>query len=122
MTNYADTNGQPAPAANSGASVHDLVIDDMKHRKAFGLAKYSSLLQAHNGRDALMDLYQELLDATCYARQLLEERDNPPAARMPVPALADHENDVCMDCGYERRVHHEYSHTFKTHRSLRINQ
>ncbi len=65
---------QPLPVPNDGPSMHDLVIKDMEARKAFGLAKYGALLQAGNGRDALQDLYDELLDAIVYTRQLLEER------------------------------------------------
>lgn len=32
------------------------------------------VLQANNGRDPLIDLYQELMDAIVYARQYLEEK------------------------------------------------
>lgn len=66
--------GQPAPEPNDGASMHDLVIADMASRKEFGLAKYQSLLQAHNGRDALQDAYEESLDLVVYLRQEIEER------------------------------------------------
>jgi hypothetical protein len=65
---------QPLPVPNDGPSMHDLVIRDMEARKTFGLRKYGALLQAHNGRDALKDLYDELLDAIVYVRQLMEER------------------------------------------------
>lgn len=66
--------GQPAPAPNDGPSMHDLVIADMASRKEFGLRKYQSLLQAHNGRDALQDAYEESLDLVVYLRQEIEER------------------------------------------------
>lgn len=69
---YDGTQAMPVP--NDGPSMHDLVIEDMRGRKDFGLTKYGSLLQAHNGRDALKDLYDELLDAIVYTRQLIEER------------------------------------------------
>lgn len=65
---------QPLPIPNDGPSMHDLVIADMENRKAFGLNKYGALLQANNGRDALQDLYDELMDAIVYVRQLIEER------------------------------------------------
>jgi hypothetical protein len=64
---------QPLPTPNDGPSMHDLVIKDMEDRKAFGLRKYGALLQANNGRDALQDLYDELLDAIVYVRQLQQE-------------------------------------------------
>lgn len=71
--------GEPAPIPNDGPSMHDLVIDDMRSRKQFGLAKYGTPLQAQNGRDPLRDAYEEVLDLAVYLRQELAERD---AARM----------------------------------------
>jgi hypothetical protein len=68
------TDAQPEPIPNDGPSMHDLVIEDMKTRKEFGLNKYGTTLQANNGRDALRDAYEEALDLTVYLRQLLEER------------------------------------------------
>jgi len=68
---------QPLPVPNDGPSMHDLVIQDIQERKAFGLRKYGALLQVNNGRDALQDLYDELLDAIVYVRQLMEERGEP---------------------------------------------
>lgn len=65
---------EPAPTPNDGPSMHDLVIEDMAKRKEFGLAKYGTLLQAGNGRDALMDAYEEVLDLAVYLRQAIEER------------------------------------------------
>lgn len=63
------------PAPGTGPVIHDLVTQDITDRKAFGVRKYGLPLQAHNGRDALVDLYQELLDACCYIRQTIYERD-----------------------------------------------
>lgn len=51
-----------------------MVIEDIEARKAVGLERYGTLLQANNGRDSLQDLYEELLDAATYVRQLIEER------------------------------------------------
>ena len=48
--------------------------EDLDARAAMGEAKYGERLQAHNGRDALLDAYQELLDAWVYLRQRLEEQ------------------------------------------------
>jgi hypothetical protein len=89
---------QPAPKHNDGPSMHDLVIkdilsrdlqwdlsvgsarhirdqvaEDLLARKAFGLDKYKTILQTGNGRSFLLDLYQELMDAVCYARGRLLE-------------------------------------------------
>lgn len=65
---------QPPPTPNNRSSIHDLVCADMQDRKRVGLERYNTLLQAHNGRDALVDAYQEVLDLACYLRQEIEER------------------------------------------------
>lgn len=66
---------QPSPQPNELPAVWSLVIRDMEQRDATGRAKYGVPLQPHNGRDALIDLYQELLDAAVYCRQAIYERD-----------------------------------------------
>lgn len=45
----------------------------MFSRAAIGEKKYGERLRAFNGRDAKVDLLQELLDALNYARQVIEE-------------------------------------------------
>lgn len=57
--------------------IADLVIKDIKKRKIMGKKKYGRPLQANNGRDALQDLYEELIDATQYCKQEMIERDTP---------------------------------------------
>jgi len=69
------TEPQPPPVHNDHPSCHDLVIADMQERRAFGLQKYGTILQPHNGRDFLIDVYQEVLDQAVYLRGLLFERD-----------------------------------------------
>lgn len=64
---------QPLPVPNDNPSCHDLVIQDLKERKEFGLRKYGQPLQAENGRSFLLDAYLEALDLTAYLRGLLEE-------------------------------------------------
>ena len=78
---------QPDPTSNDRPSSHDLVIEDLDivygstvnvaahkvkidlmKRKQFGLAKYGTLLQSHNGRDSIADAYDEVLDAIVYLR------------------------------------------------------
>ena len=54
-------------------SIHDLVARDLAERKALGLRNYGRILHAHNGRDALWDAYEEVLDLACYLRQRIEE-------------------------------------------------
>lgn len=86
----AATAAEPAPQPNGHAPVWPLVIADvlaargrspryalslliadMAARDALGRARYGTALQPYNGRDALADLYQELLDAAVYARQAM---------------------------------------------------
>lgn len=85
---------QPAPIPNDGPACWDLVIADgeaesradegdaalrkivladMRDRDAYGRAKYPAPLQPHNGRDALADFYQEMLDGAVYAKQAIVE-------------------------------------------------
>lgn len=77
---------QPLPRAAAGPSIWHLVmadaerlpdsallVADMRARHELGMRKYGQPLQAGNGRSALRDLYDELLDAVAYARQCVEE-------------------------------------------------
>ena len=63
---------QPAPTGN-GVEILPLVIADLNARAEMGEKKYGTRLKAHNGRDALMDAYQEALDLCMYLRQKIEE-------------------------------------------------
>ena len=67
---------QPPPQGE-GQDIASLVRADIDERVAIGLDKYKTLLRAHNGRDALMDAYQEALDLMFYLRQAIAERDSP---------------------------------------------
>ena len=71
----AATLDQPPPSANAHPGVWSLVVRDMMARDRVGRERYGVPLQPHNGRDALVDLYQELLDAVVYLRQHFLERD-----------------------------------------------
>ena len=107
---------QPLPLAGEGPSMHDLVCEDIRarwasgsigtapvapaidavcgslqERKRVGLERYGQPLQAHNGRDALRDLREELADAVVYCRQVIEEgrldRDQAASMRIMHDAL-----------------------------------
>lgn len=60
---------QPLPVPTIGPSMHDLAVERLRERKALGLAKYGSLLQAGNGRDSLEDACQEAADLLVYLEQ-----------------------------------------------------
>jgi hypothetical protein len=65
---------EPDPIPNERPAVWDLVIADMRSRDAFGRNHYGTPLQAFNGRNPLVDAYQEALDQSVYLRQAIEER------------------------------------------------
>ncbi|ADD80857.1 gp071 [Rhodococcus phage ReqiDocB7] len=83
---------EPDPVHNDNISCHDIVIAgmylrtfgaaqtghsdiqaafiaDMKARKEFGLKKYGTALQPHNGRNAIKDAYDEAMDLCVYLAQ-----------------------------------------------------
>jgi hypothetical protein len=69
---------EPVPVKNDLPALWDLVIEriqtDGKARDEFGLKKYGTRLQPFNGRDALTDGFQELLDSMVYQYQAIFER------------------------------------------------
>jgi hypothetical protein len=70
-----DSFAQPTPVKNDLPAVKDLVVTDISERAEFGLKKYGTYLQPNNGRDFLIDAYQEALDLVHYLRGLIYERD-----------------------------------------------
>ena len=53
------------------------IAEDTEARIRLGEKKYGTRLKAHNGRDAMLDLYQEVLDGLNYSEQLVvENKDN----------------------------------------------
>ncbi len=45
----------------------------MEVRREMGIAKYGTPLQPHNGGNALVDAYQEVLDLAVYLKQKIIE-------------------------------------------------
>lgn len=66
---------EPAPGPGQGQPVWEMVIQDMKDRDEHGRHLYGVPLQAHNGRNALVDAYQEALDLAVYLRQVIAEHN-----------------------------------------------
>lgn len=74
---------QPHPLDGGGPYVWNVVLTqwtlpddikaDIKARDEAGLKKYGTRLRAFNGRDPLVDAYQELLDGVVYQQQHLIE-------------------------------------------------
>ncbi len=66
---------QPKPIPNNNEPVVDVVMRDLQKRKELGIERYGVALQPRNGRDALLDAYEESLDMTIYLKQAILERD-----------------------------------------------
>lgn len=67
---------QPPPKPNKLRPIWELVIEDMHERHRIGVERYGTPLQAFNGRIALRDAYEEVLDLAAYLRQAIEEVEN----------------------------------------------
>lgn len=65
---------QPPPVPNEARASWGLVIEDMQERNRVGTERYGTPLQPFNGRDNLVDAYQEALDLVVYLRNEIEER------------------------------------------------
>lgn len=77
VKDHANTGAQPAPERTKySQSVTDAVVKDLQDRREHGKAKYGTELMSHNGRDAMVDAYQEALDLVMYFKQALMERDS----------------------------------------------
>jgi len=50
------------------------IRDDMRERDRLGQERYGTPLQAYNGRDPLIDAYQEALDLVAYLKQWCMEQ------------------------------------------------
>lgn len=66
---------QGMPTPNDSPSIQGLVRADLETRERIGVQRYGTALQAHNGRDALRDAYEETLDLACHLRQAIGERE-----------------------------------------------
>ena len=58
-----------------GREVLEIVQADLAKRVGMGMEKYGQALQSNDGRDPLVDAYQEALDLTLYLRKCILERD-----------------------------------------------
>lgn len=68
---------QAAPTGHGadGKCCWELVLMDMRIRRSDGIKKYGQPVMAGNGRKALVDAYQEVLDQAVYLRQEIRERE-----------------------------------------------
>lgn len=56
-------------------SVTQAVIADLREREQVGIRRYGRTLETFNGRNALQDAYEEVLDLAQYIKQVLMEDD-----------------------------------------------
>lgn len=69
--------------------VYKLLIEDVLKRREDGIEEYGTPLMTHNGRQALVDCYDEFLDALYYTGQMImEEPKNLAAYHLHNLALA----------------------------------
>jgi hypothetical protein len=64
---------QPAPRPG-GVPVQAVLIEALKQRMEFGLKKYGTPLETHNGRQPLIDMWEEMLDMVSYWTQFILEQ------------------------------------------------
>lgn len=67
---------QAEPQVNTNPAIWPLVIADMQAKHEAGTRKYGTPLTGFNGRSALRDAYQEVLDLAAYLRQKIWEEEN----------------------------------------------
>jgi len=68
------TDVEPQPIGN-GEDVTNAVIQDFADRAKIGEQRYGTRLKSFNGRRALVDAYQELLDFVVYFKQYMMENN-----------------------------------------------
>jgi hypothetical protein len=66
---------QNLPKNSEGPDITSLVIDDLELRAKKGVETYGKRLSPFNGRNSLIDAYQEALDLGVYLKQRLIEED-----------------------------------------------
>lgn len=89
---------RPQSAKDTAVSTIQLLIDSTQKRADMGKAKYGVYLTARNGRNPLVDAFQEALDQLVYLRQAIEDGEamppiHPDYATRPEPAPA-HQADL----------------------------
>ena len=69
------TKEQNLPKHSDGPDITHLVKDDLESRAKKGVETYGARLKPSNGRNALIDAYQEALDLGVYLKQRLVEEE-----------------------------------------------
>ncbi len=61
------------PPVHGRADITSYVVRDLEDRRKAGIKKYGQPLMTDDGRNGLIDAYQEAVDLTVYLRKRLEE-------------------------------------------------
>ena len=64
----------PPPTPTDHRPTWELVVEDMQRRDHVGRARYGTPLQPDNGRDSLVDAYEEALDLCVYLKNEILKR------------------------------------------------
>ena len=75
VAHFKSHNAKEPPPKAGKVNVTEAVVADMKERSKIGTEKYGTPLMTGNGRNALVDAYQEALDLTVYIKQHLLENN-----------------------------------------------
>lgn len=68
-------NTNPPPVKGVAEDTVDLVMKDLAQRKKAGVKKYGVAHQSDNGRNHLLDAYEECLDMAVYLRAELDKKN-----------------------------------------------
>lgn len=103
----------PTPSSSAHIHIHDAVIDDLRARKAVGVERYGVPLHPFNGRNALLDAFQEVLDLSVYLKQHLIEREALQRDLAALRALLNahscpYESNLLEACALIRRLCEQY--------------
>lgn len=115
--NNIATTQEPTPVGD-GTIVYEIVVQDMIERANMGKERYGTFLRTHNGRAALVDAYQELIDLIFYLRQyMLENEINPTDNNAVTERITSLENRVAS---LERQYDRMYSSLDMTRISMDV--
>lgn len=68
---------QKMPVATEGPHMHDIAAQLLDARKQLGISRYGQPLQPFNGRNAVQDVLEEVLDSAAYIAQVAWEQEHP---------------------------------------------
>jgi hypothetical protein len=85
VMDYVRNNGTRSDG--SRPELIESVLLDMRERDTLGRERYGKPLTSGNGRDHLIDAYQECLDASVYLANELDEHGADPSAELSDPTL-----------------------------------